>query len=81
MENAVRALQGQLDLNTKLTVSIADDTSELRAIFAEARGAFRLFRRVMAVIKAVALPLAILCAALILWKTGKLPAWYTEVVK
>lgn len=75
-----------LNRNEALIEKVADDTQELRELWTEARGAFRLFTRLMAggrwVVKFVVLPLAVLLAAIYAWvHEGKAPTWLHSIAE
>jgi len=85
VEGEVHRLGGELRANTVLTqqvaaaqTEIAKDTAEIVEIFKEARGAFRLFDRVMhgaRYIVTVVLPVVTLCGALYFLVTGRPSSW------
>lgn len=85
LDARLEAVEISLEKNTKLTQEVADDTKDLRAFFAEARGAFRLFNRIIKVfqwvIKFVLVPLAGLFVSFLAFKTGAVPAWFKALVE
>jgi hypothetical protein len=87
MDTSDRERQSMLELlrsNNDTITQVANDTQELRQLWSEARGAFRLFARLVAlgrwVVKFVVLPLAFLLAALYAWThEGKAPTWLHSI--
>ena len=83
MDASDRERQSILELlrvNQRTVDKVANDTQELRELWSEARGAFRLFTRLVsfgrAFIKFVVLPVALLLAAVYAWvHEGKAPTW------
>lgn len=86
MRNAVATMSGMMGkLNDQVT-EIARDTKEIREIWIESRGAFRLFRRAAAVVKAVftylVLPVGVVCGAVYAWTHhGKAPEWLSSLLE
>jgi hypothetical protein len=84
-----RERQSMLDLlrsNNDTITQVANDTQELRELWSEARSAFRLFARLVALgrglVKFVVLPLAFLLAAVFAWThEGRPPAWLHSITK
>jgi hypothetical protein len=75
---------GMLQENKQMIARVSDDTQELRELWTEARGAFRLFARLVAlgrwIVKFVVLPMAFLLAALYAWThEGRPPAWLHSI--
>lgn len=75
-----------LERNQEMIAQVADDTQELRELWSEARSAFRLFARLVAlgrwIVKFVVLPLAFLLAAIFAWThEGRPPAWLHTLTK
>jgi len=83
LEESVQVLREQLVVNTKITQEVADGTRDVISAWAEGRRAFKLFNDIADGIrwffKKVVLPVAILLAALVAWKTGVVPGWLAKV--
>jgi hypothetical protein len=72
--------------NRTMVEKIANDTEEIREIWSEARGAFRLFTRLVSAgrwfVKFVVLPVAVLLAAVYAWvHEGKPPSWLRPIAE
>jgi hypothetical protein len=73
-----------LERNQETIEQVANDTQELRELWTEARGAFRLFARLVAlgrwIVKFIVLPLAFVLSALYAWThEGRPPAWIHSI--
>lgn len=83
LEESVQILREQLAVNTKITQEVANGTRDIVEFWSEARQAFTLFNKIASGIrwflKKVVLPLAVLLAALVAWKTGVVPSWLAKV--
>ena len=80
------SMMSVLEENTRTLMEIVNDTREIRQIWAEARGTFRLFARIVYgirwTIKYVVLPLVLLLVAIYAWThEGQAPNWMRSLVK
>jgi hypothetical protein len=69
-----------LQVNKQLVESVSNDTQQIREFWTEARGAFRLFTKIMAVVrwvfKFIVVPVVLLFVAVYAWThDGKAPNW------
>lgn len=83
LEESVQVLREQMEVNTTITQEVANGTKDIVEFWSEARQAFTLFNKVANgirwIIKKLVLPVAIVLAALVAWKTGAAPAWLAKV--
>ena len=83
LEESVQILREQLEVNTKITQAVANGTQDIVEFWREARQAFTLFNKIANgvrwTIKKVVLPVAIVLAAMVAWKTGVVPGWLAKI--
>jgi hypothetical protein len=87
MDTSDHERQSMLDIlreNSQTIEKVANDTEELRELWSEARGAFRLFTRLVSFgrtfVRFVVLPVALLLAAIYAWvHEGRPPTWLRSV--
>jgi len=89
MDTSEHERQSMIDLlidNRTMMEKVSNDTAELRELWSEARGAFRLFTRLVSFgrwfVRFVVLPVALLLAAVYAWvHEGRPPSWLRPIAE
>lgn len=83
LEESVQFIREQMETHIKITQEVANGTKDIVDFWREAKDAFALFNKIACVIrwtlKKLVLPLAVVFAALVAWKTGVVPTWLAKV--